>query len=501
MSWECSADTEQAKSLLLQESLMNLPQRGARGLRDCTEHPSDGPNLMSDRIRLQNAQPKARSAAQKKRAARIKRRKTEKAVPQTSDTENVSPNDGGRSLVTIEAGVVKTEESAYNIESVDIDDKTEDPLYLEFTKAFQRFDCAAVGAPSKVPPRTDLYVSDEEDTMREDNPASTLSKNSLRKLNRPSVGYLKQLVDDPELVTLHETRATDPHLTLHLKGYRNFVPVPCHWVNPKSYLARKRGIAKPPYELPEYFLSAGISDLRTPTNHSPGTLRSQMRKRVNPQMGTFDTDYQKLHDAFFRYQTKPPLSGPGEVYFEGKEHLTSLLYKRPGELSDELKDALNMPPGVPPPWLLFMQKVGPPPAYPGLKIPGVNAPIPTGAKWGYHPGGWGRPPTDEVGRPLFGDVFGVLESVSDVQVASVERELWGQIEENEEEDEEDEETEEDEEEMKMEDTWTDSIESQDLESGSALTAIPIPEHLDLRKSRLDVQVQVESQKRGTCTKY
>ena len=31
---------------------------------------------------------------------------------------------------------------------------------------------------------------------------------------------------------------------------------------------------------------------------------------------------------------------------------------------------------VPPPWLIAMQRYGPPPTYPNLKIPGLNAPIP-----------------------------------------------------------------------------------------------------------------------------
>ncbi|RZS15562.1 hypothetical protein BHM03_00047405 [Ensete ventricosum] len=41
-------------------------------------------------------------------------------------------------------------------------------------------------------------------------------------------------------------------------------------------------------------------------------------------------------------------------------------------------------------------RYGPPPSYPHLKIPGLNAPIPPGASFGYHPGGWGKPPVDEV---------------------------------------------------------------------------------------------------------
>ena len=65
--------------------------------------------------------------------------------------------------------------------------------------------------------------------------------------------------------------------------------------------------------------------------------------------------------------------------------------------------------GAPPPWLINMQRYGPPPSYPNLKIPGLNAPIPQGSQFGFHPGGWGKPPVDEYGNPLYGDVFGVYD--------------------------------------------------------------------------------------------
>lgn len=29
------------------------------------------------------------------------------------------------------------------------------------------------------------------------------------------------------------------------------------------------------------------------------------------------------------------------------------------------------------------------------------------AAWGFHPGGWGKPPLDDYGRPLYGDIYGV----------------------------------------------------------------------------------------------
>jgi len=61
----------------------------------------------------------------------------------------------------------------------------------------------------------------------------------------------------------------------------------------------------------------------------------------------------------------------------------------------------------PPPWLINMQRFGPPPSYPDLKIPGLNAPIPTHKMYGFHEGQWGKPPVDENGQPLYGDPFGI----------------------------------------------------------------------------------------------
>lgn len=42
------------------------------------------------------------------------------------------------------------------------------------------------------------------------------------------------------------------------------------------------------------------------------TLRQKTRERVQPKMGKIDIDYNKLHDAFFRFQGKPSMSNFGE---------------------------------------------------------------------------------------------------------------------------------------------------------------------------------------------
>lgn len=41
------------------------------------------------------------------------------------------------------------------------------------------------------------------------------------------------------------------------------------------------------------------------------------------------------------------------------------------------------------------------------------------AQWGFHPGGWGKPPLDEYNRPLYGDVFGVLPKAGDSGVSGL----------------------------------------------------------------------------------
>jgi splicing factor 3B subunit 2 len=46
------------------------------------------------------------------------------------------------------------------------------------------------------------------------------------------------------------------------------------------------------------------------------TLKQKMREKARPKMGRIDIDYQKLHDAFFKWQTKPRMTIHGELYYE-----------------------------------------------------------------------------------------------------------------------------------------------------------------------------------------
>lgn len=151
-----------------------------------------------------------------------------------------------------------------------------------------------------------------------------------------------------------------------------------------------------------------------------------------------------------------------------------------------------MPAGAPPPWLINQQRYGPPPSYPSLKVPGVNAPPPPGASWGFAPGQWGKPPVDEAtNRPLYGgDIFGVLQQQQNTQQGEpIEKDLWGELQ-AQEESEAESEDEEEEEEADSDDEGA-NADNSGLETPSGLTS-SVPTEIggtetvsefDLRKRR------------------
>ncbi|KAL9642361.1 hypothetical protein ABK040_007359 [Willaertia magna] len=354
-------------------------------------------------------------------------------------------------------------------------------------------------------------------------------KNKLKKKKKRkyqlTISQLKQLVNRPDVVEIHDVTANDPRLLVYLKAYKNTVPVPVHWSQKRKYLQGKRGYVKPPFKLPDYIAKTGIQKMREAyeEKESEKTMKQKMRERVRPKIGKMDIDYQVLYDCFFKYQTKPDnLTIHGDLYYEGKEfeqrRKFSTKYKPGKPLSERLRLALGMPLNAPPPWLIKMQEHGPPPSYPNLRIPGLNAPIPEGASYGYHPGGWGRLPVDHLNRPLYNRFFGsnakdIDEEKRKDDLRAKNVRLWGEemiIEEEEEEEKPEEEKEEEEDSTEEEDeehvNKNTIINSEDLEdaniisvtglmtpkpsdltskptSGSTSSPVPLrPENVNLRKS-------------------
>ncbi|KAF0987615.1 hypothetical protein HZS_1406, partial [Henneguya salminicola] len=109
-------------------------------------------------------------------------------------------------------------------------------------------------------------------------------------------------VQRPEVVEVHDANSKEPVLLIHLKSYRNSVPVPKHWSYKRKYLQGKRGFVKPPFELPDYIKATGIMELRSAFHEREDSrnLKAKMRTKIRPKIGKGEIDYQKLHDAFFK---------------------------------------------------------------------------------------------------------------------------------------------------------------------------------------------------------
>lgn len=266
----------------------------------------------------------------------------------------------------------------------------------------------------------DMDISDDE---------VKISKKKRKLQNQLRVAELKQICPKPEVVEVWDVTAADPRTLVYLKSYRNSIPVPRHWSQKRKYLQGKRGIEKPAFKLPDYIEATGISLMRQSYQDKEDSkkLQQKQKEKMRPKMGKMDIDYTILHDAFFRYQTKPGLSRMGELYYEGKEYEAKVKNLKPGLLSEELRKALGMVENTPPPWLINMQRYGPPPSYPSLKVPGLNAPIPPNSTFGYQAGGWGKPPVDEQGNPLYGDVFGEAGYFEDSDLEVDKTYCWGDL--------------------------------------------------------------------------
>ncbi|KAK4155235.1 hypothetical protein C8A00DRAFT_31944 [Chaetomidium leptoderma] len=430
---------------------------------------------------------------QMRRAKKKEQKKTQveqngtKEEPETEQDETVkeeTPVDGESELPNLE---VKKDPDASD--KIDADGPLDDPLLAEddpafaaYKTIFEKFGMSLedeeISREANAGNKGEVFFDQDDEIPSEDEDAQqTLSKKKRKKLNKLSIAELKALVRNPEVVEWHDVSSSDPRLLVQIKAQRNIVPVPGHWSLKREYLSSKRGIEKPPFKLPKFIAETGITEMRDAVleKQAEQTLKQKQRERVQPKMGKLDIDYQKLYDAFFRHQTKPDLTRFGDVYYEGKEWEADYKVFKPGDVSDALREALGMQPGFPPPWLLQQQRVGPAPSYPTLKIPGLNAPLPSGAAWGFQPGQWGKPPLDEYNRPLYGgDIFGIMapgqqpgaaapyqqqqqqpppQQLQQLQTASVpssgepiERTLWGELqppaEESEEEESEEEESDE-----------------------------------------------------------
>ena len=211
----------------------------------------------------------------------------------------------------------------------------DDPLLEQFSLIFQKFATAEeLTSENSVPEVSQTEVvkikeefpsSLEQVNQGEEIEPKKLSKKKKKLMSRLSVAELKQLVQRPDVVEAHDVTASDPRLLVYLKAYRNTVPIPRHWCHKRKYLQGKRGIEKPPFELPDFIAETGIAKIRESVMEQESLKKSKQKARdkLQPKMGKIDIDYQvgtthpatqarsrpltpspqlfALHDFFFRF--------------------------------------------------------------------------------------------------------------------------------------------------------------------------------------------------------
>ncbi|KAI5957845.1 sap145 [Candida theae] len=348
------------------------------------------------------------------RRERLKKRKLEEKNVENSDKKDTSPE---LTRGPTSSGSNATEhQPTTSIPDIKIDEN--DPLLQQFGSVLAKFNppspkeggfqvVESSNKHSYTDEEDDDDASDESDKDDETQKSISLSKRQLRLRNKVPLSSLKMSTHRPEIVEPTDADALDPYLLVHIKSQPNIVPVPSHWSSKRDYLSSKRGIERPPFQLPKFIRDTGIEEMRSTVPGTGGddgrTLKQQQRDRVQVKLGRLDMDYEKLYRAFFQNQTKPRLSAFGELYEEGKELVDELTneakHYKPGVVSKTLRKALGMNEhdlSIAPAWVIIMKDIGKPPSYRDLIIPGVDEEYNNGGYRDRHADGeariehWGR---------------------------------------------------------------------------------------------------------------
>ena len=184
----------------------------------------------------------------KKERKRLARALAREMTPSDNESEPAAPSTNDDDI-----------EIAFVPEDLDV---SSDPRFADMASAFERFvpsaETEAVeevgedGGENKEEADADSAGEDE------DGNASKFSKKKVRRAKRQTVAEIKRLVRRPDVVEWVDATAADPGILIELKSAKNTVPVPRHWSQKRKYLQGKRGIEKPPFELPGDVLNVNM---------------------------------------------------------------------------------------------------------------------------------------------------------------------------------------------------------------------------------------------------
>jgi len=203
-----------------------------------------------------------------------KKKKKKKRNQKKDDTESAETTDMQEDVEIEYVSVNPLEELDQN-----------DPNYQDFARIFDHF------TPKDIP-EGELEGKLSDDKVKSENSNEKLeeekkiSKKEKKRQKRVSIAVLKQLVKRPDVVEAWDVTSADPMLLVYLKACRNTVFVPRHWNQKRKYLQGKRGIEKPPFQLPEFIAATGISRIRTSIEDKmiQRNLKQNNVKRCNPNL-------------------------------------------------------------------------------------------------------------------------------------------------------------------------------------------------------------------------
>lgn len=197
----------------------------------------------------------------------------------------------GKKQTVVEAPKPSAKQPEQDVEVIYVSQPLEEqtnPEIAAFTDVFAKFGTVEelMTAPESSEPKIET-VDDmlneaaarverkEEEEETKEKQKNKLSRKEQKTEKRFLVAKLKQTVDRPDVVEVHDVTSADPHLLIYLKAYPNTVPVPVHWCAKRKYLMGKRGFDKPPWKLPDFIAQTGIAKIRSAVEEKESSVKQR----------------------------------------------------------------------------------------------------------------------------------------------------------------------------------------------------------------------------------
>ncbi|EFO63585.1 Hypothetical protein GLP15_4720 [Giardia lamblia P15] len=201
------------------------------------------------------------------------------------------------------------------------------------------------------------------------------TRTALKKEQRECLGYIKCIYSRRNVasITADDLTAADPMLNIIHILHHNCVPVPVHW-----RLRNGRFLSEhvPKYTVASKHQNVYQIPLFAAKLYNPKDVyaRFQRSSKENKQCSTpqaIDITYEHR----INWVTTPLLSH-GDLYQEARSSIICRSTYSPGTMSDELREALNIQPNDPPPWLARQSLLPKPSWLQDISIAALNVSVP-----------------------------------------------------------------------------------------------------------------------------